>query len=421
MVENKEKFDLNMHTARLLMNEPFFAALSRRINKSSSSAIPTAGVRVTDDGQFEMLYNPAFFETLSDKQRLGVLKHEFYHLIFEHVTSRKPEGENPMMWNFATDLAINSHLVGELPDTCLMPGVGRFEKYPVGLAAEAYLKLLREDEQFNSEDNKNKSGNDKSGSEGEEESDGGGNSPDSQQPGQGGGAGQEQFDSHEGWGEANSTANEIAKERLKEALKQAADEASKTNGWGSVSAQTRKDIIAKLQTFIDWKKVLRYFIKTSQRANKRSTVRKINRRFPYIHAGRKVQRRAKIAISIDQSGSVSDAMLEAFFAELNKLSKLASFTVVPFDTTVDPSLVYEWKKGENKKTQRVMHGGTCFNAPTEYVNQNSFDGHIVLTDMMAPKPKASLCQRMWMTTKRCAQYPYFQTNERIIAIDVKGS
>jgi hypothetical protein len=39
---------------------------------------------------------------------------------------------------------------------------------------------------------------------------------------------------------------------------------------------------------------------------------------------------------------------------------------------------------------------------------------------MAPKPKASKCQRMWMTTKQHAQYPYFQTNERIIAIDVKA-
>ena len=37
-------FNLNMHTARLLMREPFFAALSRRIDKIASTAIPTAGV-----------------------------------------------------------------------------------------------------------------------------------------------------------------------------------------------------------------------------------------------------------------------------------------------------------------------------------------------------------------------------------------
>ena len=54
-------FNLNMHTARLLMREPFFAALSRRIDKISTTAIPTAGVRVNkDSAQFELLYTLSF-------------------------------------------------------------------------------------------------------------------------------------------------------------------------------------------------------------------------------------------------------------------------------------------------------------------------------------------------------------------------
>ena len=48
-------FNLNDHVYRLLQAEPFFAALSRRIDKRSSTAIPTAGVRVNEDGYFEML------------------------------------------------------------------------------------------------------------------------------------------------------------------------------------------------------------------------------------------------------------------------------------------------------------------------------------------------------------------------------
>ena len=51
-------FNLNEHTYRLLESEPFFAALSRRINKTVNKSIPTAGVRITDQGQFEMVYNP---------------------------------------------------------------------------------------------------------------------------------------------------------------------------------------------------------------------------------------------------------------------------------------------------------------------------------------------------------------------------
>tara|TARA_R110000744_G_scaffold55323_1_gene116958 strand:- start:138 stop:1280 length:1143 start_codon:yes stop_codon:yes gene_type:complete len=378
-------FDLNKHIHRLLMDEPFFAALSRRIDKRIDKSIPTAGVRVNPStGHFEMLYNPDFFEGLPEIQRKGVLKHEFYHLIFEHVTGRKPSGINPKAWNIATDLAINSHLMGELPEMCCMPGAMPFEDYEPGLSAEAYLDQLKQHA-------------DKQDGEGDEKGEG-------------------QFDSHEGWDEGDQQTQEIAKERLKETLKKASEEAA-SHGWGTISQQVRKDIMNRIQTKVDWRKMLRYFVKTSQRANKQSSMKHINRRYPYIHAGKKTNRTANIAISIDQSGSVSDAMLNAFFSELSHLAKYAEFTVIPFDDRVFEDKVYVWKKGEKKKWERVLCGGTDFDAPTDYVNKRSFDGHIVLTDLMAPKPKASKCQRLWMTVKQYAERPYFTTNERVIIID----
>ena len=379
-------FDLNKHVHRLLMEEPFFAALSRRIDKRIDKSIPTAGVRVNaNTGHFEMIYNPEFFEGLPDIERKGVLKHEFYHLIFEHVTGRKPTGINPKAWNIATDLAINSHLMGELPEMCCMPGQKPFEDYDVGLSSEAYLEQLKED------------ASKQSGKEGDGKSQG-------------------QFDSHEGWDDVDQQTKEIAKERLKDTLKKAAEEAS-NQGWGSVSQQVRKDIMDRIQTKVDWRKMMRYFVKTSQRANKQSSIKHINKRYPYIHAGRKTTRTAKIAISIDQSGSVSDQMLNAFFNELSNLAKYAEFTVIPFDDRVFDDKVYTWKKGERKKWERVLCGGTNFDAPTEYVNKHGFDGHIILTDLMAPKPKSSKCQRMWMTVKQFADRPYFTTNERVVVID----
>ena len=400
-------FDLNRHMARLLLKEPFFAALSRTIDKIPSKAVPTAGVRINEStAQFELMYNPEFFAELPDNQKAGVLKHEFYHLIFEHVTGRlPPEGMTPV-WNICTDLAINTHLQGELPEACLMPGQeGRpWENLPHGKSAEWYMENLELPEQPQGGGG---SGGEGSGEDSEGQ-DGGGSSPDGQ--------GQDGVGSHEGWKEVSEAAKEIAKERLKGAVKKAVAEAS-AKGWGSVSSSCRQDIMQRLKTFVDWRKVLRYFIKTSQKANKRSSVRAINRRYPYVHPGRKTNRQAKIAISIDQSGSVTDGMLNAFFNELNKLSSLAEFVVIPFDTRVAEDKVYTWKKGETRKWERVLTGGTCFEAPTDYVNDRPFDGHIILTDLMAPKPKASKCQRMWMTTKYYAERPYFSTNERVIAID----
>ena len=395
-------FDLKLHAYRLLMDEPFFAALSRKVEKRADYNIPTAGVMVNpDSAQFEMIYNPDFFASLPEEQVRGVLKHEFYHLIFDHVTSRKPEGVPHMAWNVAADLAINSHLQGELPDMACMPGVGPFEDMPLFQTAEWYLANLPQKEE-------NEAGQDGQG-------EGSGGEPSDENPGS--------FDDHSGWDDSGQSqeqqaANQMAKQRLKEAIKEAAQEAAQSaKGWGSVSGEVKKEIIKRLETKVDWKKVLRYFIKTSQRSSRSSSVKRINRRYAYIHPGKKVNRQAKIAVAIDQSGSVSDEMLEAFFGELNKLANLASFTVVPFDTDVDESKVYEWKKGQNKKAERVLCGGTCFEAPTKWANENGVDGLIILTDMEAPKPGRCKAQRLWLTDDRGARQPYFKTNERVIPIN----
>jgi predicted metal-dependent peptidase len=423
---NEAKFDLNFHTFRLLQSEPFFAALSRRIHKSPTKSIPTAGVCINPvTAQFEMVYNPDFMSKLSDVEKLGVMKHEFYHIIFEHVTGRLPAEGMSMAWNVATDLAINSHLIGELPEGgCIPSKVGTpFEGYPVGLSAEAYYEMVKNDDQFK-QDPEDGEGDDQEG-EGQGEGQGQGQGDDQEGEGQGQGKGKGKpslkdynLDDHGGWGEASEEAKAMAKERLKDAVEKAAKEAS-AKGWGSVSASTRKQIMDMITAKVDWRKVLRYFIKQSQRADKRSTVRRLNKRFPYIHAGKKVRRQANIAISIDQSGSVSDQMLAAFFAELNGLASLASFTVIPFDSAVDESLIYEWRKGQRRTWERVMCGGTDFNAPTEYVNKHGFDGHLILSDMEAPKPKPSKCQRIWFTDRRGKENPYFTTNERVIAIDLE--
>ncbi len=407
--DNNSPFDLNEHTYRLLESEPFFAAVSRRINKSLSKAVPTAGVRVTKDGQFEMVYNPEFFEKLTPKERSGVLKHEFYHLIFEHVTGRLPSEGMSKMWNVATDLAINSHLIGELPEGGCFPQQEPFEEYPIGQSAEYYYKMLKEDERFQPKD---------------EDGDGGGADGDGE--GQGSGSGlPDTMDDHSGWGgedgmteESKQAIREVAQERLKQAMKDAVDEINSSGrGWGSVGADTRKQIQDFIKPKVNWRSVLRYFIKTSQRSNKRSTVRRINKRFPYIHSGKKVTRQAKIAIAIDQSGSVDDGMLALFFSELSGLSKYAEFVCIPFDTEVQEEHVFTWKKGQKRTWERVSCGGTSFDCVADYVNARKFDGVIILTDMEAPKPKPSKCARMWATTPEHMVNPYFTTNERVIIME----
>lgn len=415
-------YDLNRHLARYLKEEPFYAALSRHIDKYPSNVVPTAGVCINpDSGTFELLYNPDFFAKLTDDEIMIVLKHEFMHLILEHVTGRMPDKSQMKMWNHATDLAINSEIfpkeckdsIKNLWNMCLLPGKAPYPDFERGHPAEYYFDKIKE---MVEEQQKKDQGE----GEGKDKSQGGG------QPSPGGGQGNEGgFDSHEGWGEDGNNpipqeVRELAKERLRQAMSEAADEANRQGQWGTISQSMRKDIIKRLTSKIDWKKVLRYFIKTSQKADKQNSIRKINRRFPYIHAGRKTNRTAKIAIAIDQSGSVSDAMLMCFFAELDKLAELAEFTIIPFDDGVAEDKVYIWKKGQKRNAERVLCGGTDFQKVTDYVNnQAKFDGVIIATDMCAPKPGPCKAQRLWMVDEDNARNPYFKTNERVIAVEVK--
>ena len=394
-------FDLNFHLHRLLKSEPFFAAFSRKVEKAADDSIPTAAIAYNRETQrFALLYNPGFMEGLSDEHKVGILKHEFYHLILKHLTARLPfdsakEPETMKMWNVAADLSINTHLVNELPKMACIPGYGPFEDYLAGCTAEAYFRKLMEDKQ-------SQQGPYQPGKNGEP------GDPDS-------------MDDHSSWGDVGDPDGmdaQVAQEKLKEMTKDAVEASEKhSKHWGSVPHSVQQEIRKMVAPTISPEAVLRYFIKTSTKSNRTSTIRRINPRYPYIHPGRRAKRVANIAISIDQSGSVDDQMLQMFFSFLNKFASIATFTVVPFDSTVCEESIYVWKKGETRKWHRVRYGGTCFNAPTKWVNKRSFDGHIVITDMQAPKPIASKCQRLWITNSYNKRYQWFQTSEKVLAID----
>ena len=92
-------FKLDPHLVKLMWDEPFFSSILRKVSKIRSAAVPTAGV-TTDGGDIRMLWNPEFLASLTASQVKGLLKHECYHLIFEHTTTRRHEPHR--VWNWAT-------------------------------------------------------------------------------------------------------------------------------------------------------------------------------------------------------------------------------------------------------------------------------------------------------------------------------
>ena len=103
---SKERFDKIM--LKFLIDEPFFSDIMRHIRKEMTTMIPTAGVMCKEDN-IVMYWNPKFVASLPVRKVFGLLKHECYHLIYQHCTSRKQDPH--LMWNIATDLAINCTIV----------------------------------------------------------------------------------------------------------------------------------------------------------------------------------------------------------------------------------------------------------------------------------------------------------------------
>ena len=371
--------DLSPHMLRMMFDEPFFARILRGINIEFGNDIPTAGVMVKD-GDVHMLVNPDFISGLSDAEVKGLLKHECFHLAFEHCTSRKLEPHG--VANVAADLAINSDIPEcELPEGGLIPGrvfEGPGADSPLSQLIATLPKHQSQEWYFTKimQDEKAKQ----------------------QAEGEGNG-----FDDHGGWGEMTDEEKELVKGKMREVLKDAIKEADGSGKWGSVGGSMRKKLREMVSNEVDWRSILKQFCGMSRRGTRTTTWTNINT--THIHpeygplaTGAKRGYTSSVAVYIDQSGSVDQASLELAFAELRSLARHTEFTTFHFDTEVDEKSETKWKKGRTPSAHRTRGGGTCFDCVTDHAKKNRgrFDGYIVITDGEAPKPKSSKLKRCWL-------------------------
>jgi predicted metal-dependent peptidase len=393
--EEAKKFKLDSHLLNLMWDEPFFSSILRPITKISTDSIPTAGV-LSKDGAIKMWWNPRFVAALGPKKVKGLLKHECYHLVFEHTTTRKYDPH--ILWNYGTDLAINSLIPeDELPECGLIPGrsfpelteeqkekmgeegVSRYylisnkiESFPKEMSSEWYFSRLLEDEDVKNAIESSQEGEVMIGS----------------------------MDDHDGWGNMSEEERELIRGKVKQVLKEAAKKADSSNAWGSVPSSMRAHIRTLISSEVDWKSVLRSAVGNKKRAGRDTSNRRLNRKYPGIHPGSRRKYTSSWAVYVDQSGSVDDNSLSLLFGELTSLAKHTEFDVYYFDTEVDTKNMFTWKKGNRVEPKRTRCGGTCFKAPTSHAHKNKdkYDGYIILTDGYAPEPPKSRMRRVWVIT-----------------------
>ena len=393
--EAAKAFNLDSHLLSLMWDEPFFSSILRPITKIKTDKISTAGV-LAKDGVVRMWWNPRFVAALGPKKVKGLLKHECYHLVFDHTTTRKHTPH--ILWNYGTDLAINSLIPeDELPECGLIPGraftelteeqkekmgekaVARYnlisekiESFPKEMSSEWYFSRLLEDKDVSDAIQQSEEEGVQIGS----------------------------MDNHEGWDEMSDEERELIRGKIKQVLKEATKKADSSNSWGSVPSEMRAKIREMVSNEVDWRAVLRTAVGNKKRAGRDTSVRRLNRKYPGVHPGTRRKYTSSWAVYVDQSGSVDDESLALLFGELASFAKHTSFDVYYFDTEVDEENKFTWRKGQRLEPKRTRCGGTDFSAPTKHVHKHTdkYDGYVILTDGYASQPAISRLRRVWVIT-----------------------
>jgi predicted metal-dependent peptidase len=101
-----QKFNIERHFVPFLQGNQFLAYISRYVRKRATLDIPTAAIAYEPERrELTLWFNPTFMSAQTDARIQGILKHEFYHIVFGHLTGRRREPHKRD--NIAKDMAID--------------------------------------------------------------------------------------------------------------------------------------------------------------------------------------------------------------------------------------------------------------------------------------------------------------------------
>ena len=299
-------------------------------------------------GQRRVEYNPAWIAEMSDAALDQALRTEAIRILLKHPYMRKPEACSQQAISVGSNITIgdNYGLVNlniERPKDYELAGGQPYEWY-----ARRIQELLPP-------------------SEG-----GGGDSDDERTQALGGKAASNEALS-ELWDEDEITAAMI--DGIIES----------TKDWGSLAGTFAEKLKASTKARINWRNVLSGFRASILSTQRKLTRMRPNRRTGFENMGSIRRFDTRLLIAVDVSGSISSGDLEYFYGVVNSAFRygFTSVDVIQFDAGVR---VVQSLKKVMRDVAVVGRGGTSFQEPIEFANENGYDGLIMLTDGYAPEP-----------------------------------
>ena len=359
-----------------LMRSPKFALLQGILMVGKTSVddnVPTAMTNGRDER-----YGRAFAKMLADKELAFVIAHEGGHKMYRHLTTwKKLHDENHALANQACDYVINLMLRELDPNETVIAMPRCKEDMPhIGKKKGEFLGLY--DQRFKGMNSKQVFDILK-----EEQKDGG-------DGGKGGGDGTGGLDDHD-WDGAKEMTDEEKKELAREidqAIRQGLMAHQKINGTGA--GGLGRELEELLEPKVDWRDMLREYVKSVCRNKDTSSWRRVNRRFlgtgTYMPSmiGEQV---GHLVVAVDTSGSIGTEELSGFLSEVKGIAeevKPSQVDLIYWDSEVAAHEEYTESDVPNivSSTKPRGGGGTSPSCVSEYLKEKRIEPEcvIVLTD-----------------------------------------
>ena len=366
-----------------LMRNPAFALFAGLFmvgRTSVSDLVPTARTNGRDAE-----YGRGFVDSLSDKELAFLVMHENMHKCYRHLTTWKGLHEvNHQIANMACDHVINIQLYDMDPIESVLshprdPKTGKyqgcFDERFRGMDAKQVFDILREEQP--EPPPRGKPCDDGDEADGPERN--GGNGKGRQDVGN-------SLDEHD-WDGAKDGMSEEEKKQLEQdidhALRQGAIYAGKVGGHMS------REIGELLAPKVDWRAVLKRFVKTHLKNRDAPSWRKAHKNYLWQDVilpaiiGKKMKH---LVVAMDTSGSVHGPLLDAFMSELNKVildTCPERVDILYWDTEVDGHETYTLNLADIvHKTNPRGGGGTNPDCIPVFMAKHKLkpDALVVLTD-----------------------------------------
>lgn len=366
-----------------LMRNSKFALLSGVLMVGTTrvdETTPTAKTNGRDE-----VYGRGFVAKLRDTELGFLIAHEGFHKMYRHLTTwTKLYAEDPKLANQACDYVINlklkdldpSGLVIAMPVFREGKNIGK----PIGLVDERFrnmnakqvFDILKQEKEDKGDDEGSEPGEG-----GEEGSEGGGGDE---------GAGLDEHD----WDGAREMTEAEAKDLerdIDQAIRQGLMAEKRT---GNGTSSTDRELQALMEPKINWREVLREFVKATCRSKDASSWRRPNRR--HLSAGIYMpsligEKVGHLVIAVDTSGSVGGKELAEFLSEVKGVAEEVNPDVVDliyWDGEVAGHETYTDNDVANilESTKPKGGGGTRPSCISKYLRKNAIEPEciIVLTD-----------------------------------------